>query len=233
MTWFSLKFLISAHMLLRTTRRVHIFQHVSVLTLLHLTSPGTNNPQLLREQLRERHEEHEKGLMEHLKSKARASKANLQRRRDHRRSISQGPAAVHLLSCSPARVPQSPAQPQTVARTEGVGGTESGGLGEGTSVDSESSTSEHAPDLAVYKKMLKVNYYKKTGFVRPRCMHARTPCTVVARRVGFIGEERCRSTRSPLRAVFVRIPFPFVYRTEAIICKATFRYAVRATEAHE
>lgn len=81
--------------------------------------------QMLRDQLKERHEQHERGLKEDLDLKHKSSKASLLRRRQmRRRSVSQSPCsrggggggvAQSGFDSSPLRVPASMLPPATDA----------------------------------------------------------------------------------------------------------------------
>lgn len=126
-------------------------------TNLKCTQQQQRSKQVLRDQLRERHEEHEKGLKEHLEAKARASKANLERRRNRRRSMSQGPESVRRLYCSP--LPALRSQAQHAGSQGGGGGEAEGEMDDRNSVDaapSAAAVDAVLPDICLYKKMLKV-----------------------------------------------------------------------------
>lgn len=115
---------------------------------------------MLRDQLRERHEQHERGLKEDLELRHQSSKASLMRRREmRRRSVSQSPSRGgggssldrSNIDLSPLQVPPSNLPgaadagplPTKVAATAAAGSVESAG-----------------PDLTVYKKMKSVRVGK-------------------------------------------------------------------------
>lgn len=107
--------------------------------------------QVLRDELRGKHEEHEKDLKEDLARRAQSSRANLQRRRQLKRSESQGSASSSRgmsLSPSPA-VPRPPRRELSGAEV-GEGGQGAGPVGEASG----------GPDLTKYRRMIKVcGYY--------------------------------------------------------------------------
>lgn len=106
---------------------------------------------MLRDQLRERHEEHEKGLKEDLAWKAKSSRASLQRRRQLRRSVSQG-ASTRGGSFSPAPATHAKSPAAVVSRQEFGDGCSGGGDECAASVDGNST----GPDLLKDKNIAQV-----------------------------------------------------------------------------
>lgn len=115
----------------------------------HVVTTRCVGAQMLRDQLKERHEQHERGLKEDLELRHKSSKASLLRRRQmRRRSVSQSPSSSRAgenaseggtsssFDPSPLRLPASVLPPATGA----VEGTETAG-----------------PDLTKYRNMKTVS----------------------------------------------------------------------------
>lgn len=112
---------------------------------------------MLRDQLRERHEAHEKGLKEDLASKAQLSRASLQRRRQQRRTsgVAQGGAPGGLEASSPDPAPV----PSPAARGEGVTVEKEDGVSDGGDVGSTTASGACAcagPEVSMHARTLQV-----------------------------------------------------------------------------
>lgn len=136
---------------------LHIHTFLPAAARAPQTPPSPDLTRNLAQLLRERHEHHEKGLRRDLEFKAKACKASLQRRRNLRRSVSQGPETFRKLSCSP-RHPMTPQAQRKGRPREGlddVGGvvdTRLGIIGDFKALALASATSEGRIDVSRHMK---------------------------------------------------------------------------------